>query len=328
MNIQVDPTSEVPIYQQLVNCILHDIRTGELPAQFQLPTVRQLSEECGASQGTVKHAYDTLEQLGLIEKTQGRGTFVCDIRADKPAGKKEQALEAIDHLLDRMEELDFPLRDIRIFLDLKLREREQMFRNVRIGAVDCSPEALTVMSRQISELPHVDVYEFHLHQVLDDPQRFNPGLDLIVTTPTHYHQLSEKMLPDKEPVRLVMAIASPTVLALARIPPETALGIVCASERFSGVIVRAVEQFCSLQAPPRIAYFGDTPAIETLLANSDQLILPPQYLQFCSGKEQELISAFAEHTAPIQYQYQVERGSLLYLEEQANKIYQSNRTKL
>lgn len=328
MNILINTASDMPIYQQIVDSIVHDIRTGKLPPEYQLPTVRQLSETCGASQGTVKHAYDTLEQLGLIEKTQGRGTFVCDIHGDKPAGKKEQALEAIDKLLDHMQELEFPLRDIRIFVDLKLREREQMFRNVRVGAVDCSPEALSVMCRQISELAHVDVYEYHLRQVLDDPQRFNPGLDLIVTTPTHYHQLSEKMLPDKEPVRLVMAIASPTVLALARLQPDCRVGIVCASERFSGVILRAMEQFCNLQTPPRIAYFGDTAAIEALLTDTDQLILPPHYLQFCSGAEQTLISSFSERSVPIEYQYQVERGSLLYLEEQASKIYQENRNKL
>lgn len=328
MHISIDASSGVPIYQQMVESIMRAIRTGELPANYQLPTVRQLADQCGASQGTVKHAYDTLEQLGLIEKTQGRGTFVCDMSADKPSGKKEQALEAIDRLLDRMQELDFPLRDIRIFLDLKLREREQMFRNVRIGAVDCSPEALSVMCRQVSELPHVDVYEYPLQQVLEDPQRFNPGLDLIVTTPTHYHQLNEKMLPDVEPVRLVMAIASPTVLALARIPADARVGIVCASERFSSVILRAIGQFCGLRDEPRIAYFGDTSAIGALLDSIDQLILPSHYLRFCSGKEQSMLSAFAGRVPPIEYHYQVERGSLLYLEEQADRIYQNNRTKL
>lgn len=328
MRITVNHATDTPIYQQIVDSVARDIRSGVLSAGFQLPTVRLLAEECGASQGTVKHAYDTLEQLGLIEKTQGRGTFVCDTGRGRPAGKKEQALEAIDSLLDQLQELEFPLRDVRIFLDLKLREREQVFSNVRVAAVDCSPEALSVMCRQISALPHVDVYEYLLQSVLDAPARFNPGLDMVVTTPTHYGQLSEKMEPDKEPVRLVMAIATPTVMELARIPENTRVGILTASERFSGVILRTCEQYCTLDVSPVMAYLGDPAATEAFLARIDLLILPPQYLQFCTRAEQAVIKQYIENHPYIVYQYQIEQGSLLYLEEQIFKVYQNSRNKL
>lgn len=327
MRITVNNASDIPIYQQIVDSVARDIRSGVLAAGFQLPTVRLLAEECGASQGTVKHAYDTLEQLGLVEKTQGRGTFVCDSGRGRSTGKKEQALEAIDHLLDQLQELEFPIRDIRIFLDLKLREREQAFSNVRVGAVDCSPETLSAMCRQISTLPHVDVYEYLLRTVLDSPSRFNPGLDMIVTTPTHYGQLSEKMEPDKEPVRLVMSIATPTVMELARIPEDTRVGILTASERFSGIILRTCQQYCTLRDAPVTAYFGDAAATEAFLAQLDLLILPPQYLQFCTRSEQAVIKQFAENHPLIVYQYQIERGSILYLEEQVLKAYQNSRNK-
>jgi hypothetical protein len=57
----------------------------------------------------------------------------------------------------KMQELSFSLNDIRIFLDLKLWEREEQVQHVMVAAVDCNPEALSVMCGQIAELPHTEV---------------------------------------------------------------------------------------------------------------------------------------------------------------------------
>lgn len=73
----VDPTSGIPIYQQLVDEIRSAIKTGKLPTGEQLPTVLAMADSLGLARGTVKRAYDELELLGLVEKVQGRGTFVC-----------------------------------------------------------------------------------------------------------------------------------------------------------------------------------------------------------------------------------------------------------
>lgn len=327
INLHLNPESEIPLYQQLVDSIARDIRAGVLAAGQKLPTVRILAESSGASQGTVKHAYDTLEQLGLVEKTQGRGTFVCTRELGRPESKKEQAIAAIDRLLDELEALEFSAKDIRIYLDLKIREREHSFRNVRIGAVDCSPEALVAMSAQIASLSHVDLYEYLLQPLIDSSQRFESGLDLVVTTPTHFDQLSEKMHADKPPVRLVMGLSTDTALRLAMLPKEAKVGILCASERFSGVIMRTCEKYSALQTPPKALLFGDRDRTEQLLRTCDHLILPVSYLKFCSKLEQPLIKKFMEENPFVLFEYRVEKGSLLYLEEQIVKIYERNKVK-
>ena len=72
INAQLD----IPIYRQLVDSIRMAVKKGELPGGYQLPTVQELTGKLGIARGTVKRAYDELEQLGLVEKMQGRGTFV------------------------------------------------------------------------------------------------------------------------------------------------------------------------------------------------------------------------------------------------------------
>ncbi|MDR2110948.1 MAG: GntR family transcriptional regulator [Spirochaetaceae bacterium] len=310
-----------PIYRRIVDNITRDITLGVLPPGHQLPTVRELAARSGVSHGTVKHAYDTLALSGLIEKIQGCGTFVARGKESDPDSAKVQAMRAIDTLLDRMEELSFTPRDIRIFMDLKLREREDKVRDVRVAAVDCSPEALLVMTRQILDIPHTDVSEYLLEDVLNRPKGFDPPADLVVTTPTHYDALSEKMRRGEPPVRLVMAIATNTALDLAAVPPDTRLGILCASWRFGQVILRACDEYCALNEPVKAAYFGDGDSAAVISAACDRLILPPNYSHFASPVEMFLLENYGKSHPFIQYHYQIERGSLLYLEDRINKIY-------
>ena len=86
----VDSESAVPIYQQLVDEIRIAIKKGDAPAGTQLPTVLQMAEAMGLARGTIKRAYDELELMGLVEKVQGRGTFVC-YQKRTPESRKEQA---------------------------------------------------------------------------------------------------------------------------------------------------------------------------------------------------------------------------------------------
>ncbi len=145
MTIKMIDDGVTPLYRQIMDAITQRVESGELPVGYQLPTVRELAAELGTSPGTVKHAYDRLAHMGIIEKIQGRGSFVVENRATLGGSTKAQALYAIDRLLNELEELGFGEREIRIFLDLKLRERAQPAKGRRENA----DEALSAIRRQL-----------------------------------------------------------------------------------------------------------------------------------------------------------------------------------
>ena len=92
----VDPTSGIPIYQQLVDEIRSAIKTGKLPTGEQLPTVLAMADSLGLARGTVKRAYDELEAQGLINTVAGKGCFVAE---PDLALFREQSLHLLeDHL--------------------------------------------------------------------------------------------------------------------------------------------------------------------------------------------------------------------------------------
>jgi DNA-binding transcriptional regulator YhcF (GntR family) len=324
IQLQVDTSADTPLYLQIVDQITRAVSQGSLPPGYQLPTVRQFAATSGISQGTIKHAYDALEQTGFIKKTRGSGTFINTAKQTRGEGAKAQAMDAIDAFLDRMQGLSFSPQDIRIFLDLKLREREEHDRFVNVAAVDCCPEALSAMSEQIKGLPHTELTQFLLEDLIKSSEPFDPLADLVVTTPTHFGDLSRKMAPGYHPIRLVMAITTGSAVDMAAIPPDTRVGVACVSRRFAQIILNTCTEFCKLKHPILTAYFNEGESLAKLIKKCDRLILPPNYSLFTSPAEDLLLKSCQESHKPIHYLYHIQRGSLLYLEEQINRIYQAN----
>jgi hypothetical protein len=260
-----------------------------------------------------------LEQAGIITKTRGSGTFVAQLKETNPGSAKAQAMELLDAFLDKMRDLSISYQDAMIYLDLKIREREEKGRQITVAAVDCSPEALSEMIKQIRALPHTEVFNYLLDEVLQSPRLFAPETDLVVTTATHYGDLSEKMAGNSRPIQLVMAVATDTALELASLPKDTRLGVITASKRFAQVILNACNRFGKFRYPIKTASFGHGNKIETLIEECDRIILPHNYRLFSSAEEEALLNTCKSPLIP--YLYQVERGSLLHLKEQINQIY-------
>ncbi len=76
MQIEIDLTSKVPIYVQIIDQIKHMIATGDLRPDDQLPTVRQLATDLRVNFNTIARAYRMLDDEGLISTQHGRGTFI------------------------------------------------------------------------------------------------------------------------------------------------------------------------------------------------------------------------------------------------------------
>lgn len=66
----------LPLHQRLADALAEAIRGGAFPPQQALPAESEIARDCGVSLGTVRQAMATLRERGLIERRQGRGTFV------------------------------------------------------------------------------------------------------------------------------------------------------------------------------------------------------------------------------------------------------------
>ena len=102
MNIQINNSSDDPIYLQIKNQIKAQIISGDLKVGEQLPSIRFLAKELRVSMLTAKRAFDELELDGFINSVQGKGNFVA---AQNKELIREEYLKRIELKLQEVGEL-------------------------------------------------------------------------------------------------------------------------------------------------------------------------------------------------------------------------------
>jgi 2-aminoadipate transaminase len=76
--LQLDQTSDTPLYRQLYEQIKQSITSGHLGKGERLPATRELAGLLGLNRTTVSAAYELLESEGLVNGHVGRGSFVSE----------------------------------------------------------------------------------------------------------------------------------------------------------------------------------------------------------------------------------------------------------
>ncbi len=100
MFLQLNSSSGVPLYRQIVQQLEARMVSGQLVAEEQLPSVRDLSAEINVNPLTIFKAYQILEQDGWVEVRRGMGTFVLPLKREiSPQECRERLEPAVQHLV-------------------------------------------------------------------------------------------------------------------------------------------------------------------------------------------------------------------------------------
>jgi len=82
IDFNLDPSSGVAPYLQLVHQVRRALRLGLLQEGDQVPTVKQVVARVAINPNTVAKAYRELEREGLLGARPGIGTFVIKTLSD------------------------------------------------------------------------------------------------------------------------------------------------------------------------------------------------------------------------------------------------------
>jgi len=112
MRLWFAPSSEVPIYRQMVTQVMLAILSGELKPGDRLPSTRELARRFGLHPNTISAGYRQLEREGWTEMRHGSGVYV---REDaQPAKTPEQILDRhIAGFFQAVRELNLPSAVVR-----------------------------------------------------------------------------------------------------------------------------------------------------------------------------------------------------------------------
>ena len=135
-----------PLYDQLVD-LLSDKIQNEMHPGDALPSERDLAETYGLSRTTVRLAMSELEELGLVTRKHGKGTFVSSVSRDTTDLMGTYSFTDQMRSLGRVphtEVIDFEVREASKFVaqNMDLRLGEAVFRMRRLRTADGVPMML------------------------------------------------------------------------------------------------------------------------------------------------------------------------------------------
>ncbi|MDD2478427.1 MAG: GntR family transcriptional regulator, partial [Victivallaceae bacterium] len=77
-NLNMQRHASMPIYQHIAEQILSKINSGKLTSGDKLPTEHSLATHLGINRLTVSKSYQILEEMNLVKRRRGMGTFILE----------------------------------------------------------------------------------------------------------------------------------------------------------------------------------------------------------------------------------------------------------
>lgn len=150
-----------PLYTQVYESLLSRIVEGEWRPGEALPSEQALAIEMGVSQGTIRKALDTLEAEKIIDRRQGKGTFVAELtqeqsvyrffRLTRPDGRRTIPSSGDEVLTRRAAR---PLEQAALFLD----SDTEVFEILRTRFIDGVPIVIERTVVPVSIFPSLETH--------------------------------------------------------------------------------------------------------------------------------------------------------------------------
>lgn len=103
MLIQVDPSSDLPLYEQLIRQMTFLVAQRAYREHELVPSVREVSKSLAVNPNTVVRAYRHLQQQGILVARRGMGMAVAESGCPRAAQQREAIVS--ERLADTLVEL-------------------------------------------------------------------------------------------------------------------------------------------------------------------------------------------------------------------------------
>lgn len=217
--ITIDRSSATPIFEQVAKQIRYLIARGHFDPRQNLPSTRSLAGSVGISFHTVRKAYQSLEEEGVVQATVGSGYRIADKAPLSRSERIERGAAILGDSLQQLVALGLTESEIEYLIDEQLGLLETTSTSLQIVFVSASLELAELCAGTLSRSlqRHVESRAVHLL-----PR--SPAADYIVT---EYRDVTEvrRLAPRSDVVGISTHIAPEALDPISRLLNSETLGL-------------------------------------------------------------------------------------------------------
>jgi DNA-binding transcriptional regulator YhcF (GntR family) len=220
--------------------LVDEIAIGQYPPGTYLPSVRELAKTLGVNRNTVSKVYLELRRDGVLESVHGLGVRVVRPGDDvgDPAGELAHRIETVvRHAYQAGIGKDSLLASV---AGIATETYESL--SVRIALVECARRETEELAQEVSKHLSLEIDAVVLSDLVDDPAEVSRRYDVVSTTFFHLQEVTEALagLPPAV-VGMNHVVSHESILRIARLKPDTRVGVVCENDR-TLALVRGIVQ--------------------------------------------------------------------------------------
>ncbi len=246
MEFKLGERNNLPYYIQLKNILKTKIQSGVIKTK-KLPSVRQVAKDFGVSVNTVLRAYNELGKDGIVTGTVGKGTFVNITSQELKSHNRQNLLKKIiEHSLEESLSLEFSMDEFQNAVTDYIKEKQEMMQKVKLVFVECNIEQLTYFTDHLELDPHIQRIPILLEDIRNQNNEVMQEVidsDIFVTSFYHLSEVQEYLgYLEKPIIGINLEPEVDTIVEIAKIPPESTVGIITTSEQFRKEIKEVLEK--------------------------------------------------------------------------------------
>ncbi|MEW5814052.1 MAG: GntR family transcriptional regulator [Spirochaetota bacterium] len=297
----------IPFYLQLKNILKEEIRTDAYKSK-RLPPVRQVAKDYSVSVNTVLRAYEELQKEGLITGNVGRGTFITT-NPDELLKKNRDNLvkNMIKHALEEALYMGYSIKDFEQAVHDFVTEQQEYFSRVKIAFIECNIEQLLYFTHHLELDPsihHVPILLENLVEPAEETKEQLESCDIILTSFYHMSEVENYLKYLAKPIIGINLVPEmSTIVEVAKVPPDSTVGIVTTSNRFKNIINEVLEELNLRFSKILETNSQDQEIVQQLAAQCDAVLVSP--------KRKQMVSEYARpSTKVIEFVFTPDRTSI------------------
>ncbi|WP_244834979.1 GntR family transcriptional regulator [Clostridium sp. BJN0001] len=303
MKVAIDRRISIPLYKQVADYFEKLIKNGIFKEGEKLPTETELAYENDLSKGTVKKAYDFLENMYYVKRVRGSGTFVI---------RKSQTFDmnqANQMAADTFSKLSFmDMKDVYKIIKKELSKKFDVSSIVNVVLINSYPEIKDIILKQLEKIRYARITLISEDEIKYLKKASYDSYDIVAisTSSIEDMELINIITQNYKNIdKLAFRLTEKSAIEIAKISTYDKIAVLYNNIKFYNEVKQNLKKFNKNNIVTQ--YKKDL--------ECDVLIVPPNYDK--KFKDQFYKSA----KKVIEFEYLIDSGSLYRLKKKIEKIY-------